>query len=219
MKKIFIFLICCLLICGCSNKKEDQNKEEKKEQEFILEKIDNKQDYIYLQPYHNLIVNGDEYILNYLIVNIKSDDVQNVNLELRSFVTKSYQNMIIENNELKQGNVVDYKYYKTDEYISILQLYYPYINGVYGEESSNIYVISLKSGEVLSNEEILNDFNISEDELFDKIEENIDSEDVLYSMMNIKEEGYSLYVNSDNKLVVSYYEVNDENSVRKELVL
>ena len=69
MKKIFIFLICCLLICGCSNKKENQNKEEKKEQEFILEKIDNKQDYIYLQPYHNLIVNGDEYVLNYLIVN------------------------------------------------------------------------------------------------------------------------------------------------------
>ena len=41
----------------------------------------------------------------------------------------------------------------------------------------------------------------------------------MYTMMNIKEEGYSLYVNSDNKLVVSYYEVNDENSVRNELVL
>ena len=38
-------------------------------------------------------------------------------------------------------------------------------------------------------------------------------------MMNIKEEGYDLYINNDNKLVVSYYEVTDINSIRKDLVL
>ena len=67
--------------------------------------------------------------------------------------------------------------------------------------------------------EVCNHLELSEDELMNKIETNINSEDIMYTMMNIKEEGYSLYVNSDNKLVVSYYEVNDENSVRNELVL
>lgn len=219
MKKGFICLLCFLFLCGCSHNKENVQDNNDKQEKFVLEKINNNYDYVYLDTYYNLKLNGNYYNLDNLIINVNSEDVLNVNLELKSFVTKSYQNMVIDNNEIIEGTIIDYKYYVTDKYISILQLFYPYINGEKGEESVNIYVVSLDNGKVLNNEDILKCFELSEDGLMNKIETNINSEDIMYTMMNIKEEGYSLYVNSDNKLVVSYYEVTDINSIRKDLVL
>lgn len=219
MKKGFICLLCFLFLCGCSHNKENVQDNNDKQEKFVLEKINNNYDYVYLDTYYNLKLNGNYYNLDNLIINVKSEDVLNVNLELKSFVTKSYQNMVIDNNEIIEGTIIDYKYYVTDKYISILQLFYPYINGEKGEESVNIYVVSLDNGKVLNNEDILKCFELSEDGLMNKIETNINSEDIMYTMMNIKEEGYDLYINNDNKLVVSYYEVTDINSIRKDLVL
>ena len=219
MKKGFICLLCFLFLCGCSHNKENVQDNNDKQEKFVLEKINNNYDYVYLDTYYNLKLNGNYYNLDNLIINVNSEDVLNVNLELKSFVTKSYQNMVIDNNEIIEGTIIDYKYYVTDKYISILQLFYPYINGEKGEESVNIYVVSLDNGKVLNNEDILKCFELSEDGLMNKIETNINSEDIMYTMMNIKEEGYDLYVNNDNKLVVSYYEVTDINSSRKDLVL
>ena len=219
MKKGFICLLCFLFLCGCSHNKENVQDNNDKQEKFVLEKIYNNYDYVYLDTYYNLKLNGNYYNLDNLIINVNSEDVLNVNLELKSFVTKSYQNMVIDNNEIIEGTIIDYKYYVTDKYISILQLFYPYINGEKGEESVNIYVVSLDNGKVLNNEDILKCFELSEDGLMNKIETNINSEDIMYTMMNIKEEGYDLYINNDNKLVVSYYEVTDINSIRKDLVL
>lgn len=219
MKKGFICLLCFLFLCGCSHNKENVQDNNDKQEKFVLEKINNNYDYVYLDTYYNLKLNGNYYNLDNLIINVNSEDVLNVNLELKSFVTKSYQKMVIDNNEIVEGTIIDYKYYVTDKYISILQLFYPYINGEKGEESVNIYVVSLDNGKVLNNEDILKCFELSEDGLMNKIETNINSEDIMYTMMNIKEEGYDLYINNDNKLVVSYYEVTDINSIRKDLVL
>lgn len=219
MKKGFICLLCFLFLCGCSHNKENVQDNNDKQEKFVLEKINNNYDYVYLDTYYNLKLNGNSYNLDNLVINVNSEDVLNVNLELKSFVTKSYQNMVTDNNEIIEGTIIDYKYYVTDKYISILQLFSPYINGEKGEESVNIYVVSLDNGKVLNNEDILKCFELSEDGLMNKIETNINSEDIMYTMMNIKEEGYDLYINNDNKLVVSYYEVTDINSIRKDLVL
>ncbi len=217
MKKILIVLVCLFLIVGCKgNEVKEEIVDNANEETFIVEKIDTTKDYVYLQKYKELKLAGNDYSLDILVINIKGDDIDNVNLELKSFINKSYQNMNIYDDEISQGNIISYEYYKTDKYLSILQKYYVYVDGIVGEEYVNIYNISLDTGKVLSNDSILDDFMITEDELFKKMENSIVSEDILYTMMNIKKDGYYLYVNNSGNLVVSYYEVDDENVVRKE---
>lgn len=219
MKKILIVLLCLFLIVGCKEKEVEEAIVDKEDEEtFIVEKIDTTNDYVYLQKYKELKLAGNEYSLDILVVNIKGDEIDNVNLELKSFVTKSYQNMNVYNSEISQGNIISYEYFKTDNYLSILQKYYVYVDGIVGEECVNIYNISLDTGKVLNNAKILDDFMITEDELFKKMENSIVSEDILYTMMNIKKDGYQLYVNNNGNLVVGYYEVDDENIIRKEWV-
>lgn len=211
--------MCLFLIVGCKEKEVEEAIVDKEDEEtFIVEKIDTTNDYVYLQKYKELKLAGNEYSLDILVVNIKGDEIDNVNLELKSFVTKSYQNMNVYNSEISQGNIISYEYFKTDNYLSILQKYYVYVDGIVGEECVNIYNISLDTGKVLNNAKILDDFMITEDELFKKMENSIVSEDILYTMMNIKKDGYQLYVNNNGNLVVGYYEVDDENIIRKEWV-
>lgn len=219
MKKMLIVLLCLFLIVGCKEKEVEEAIVDKEDEEtFIVEKIDTTNDYVYLQKYKELKLAGNEYSLDILVVNIKGDEIDNVNLELKSFVTRSYQNMNVYNGEISQGNIIGYEYFKTDNYLSILQKYYVYVDGIVGEECVNIYNISLDTGKVLNNAKILDDFMITDDELFKKMENSIVSEDILYTMMNIKKDGYQLYVNNNGNLVVSYYEVDDENIIRKEWV-
>lgn len=219
MKKILIVLLCLFLIVGCKEKEVEEAIVDKEDEEtFIVEKIDTTNDYVYLQKYKELKLAGNEYSLDILVVNIKGDEIDNVNLELKSFVIKSYQNMNVYNSEISQGNIISYEYFKTDNYLSILQKYYVYVDGIVGEECVNIYNISLDTGKILNNAKILDDFMITEDELFKKMENSIVSEDILYTMMNIKKDGYQLYVNNNGNLVVGYYEVDDENIIRKEWV-
>lgn len=219
MKKILIVLLCLFLIVGCKEKEVEEAIVDKEDEEiFIVEKIDTTNDYVYLQKYKELKLAGNEYSLDILVVNIKGDEIDNVNLELKSFVTKSYQNMNLYNGEISQGNIISYEYFKTDNYLSILQKYYVYVDGIVGEECVNIYNISLDTGKVLNNAKILDDFMITEDELFKKMENSIVCEDILYTMMNIKKDGYQLYINDNGDLEVSYYEVDDENIIRKEWV-
>lgn len=217
MKKVFIILICFILLVGCTNEKEEV-KSVKKE-EFVIEKIDSNKDFVYFNKYKEISIGDDNYIYQYPVVNIKSDEVDNLNLELKNFVIRSYKDAGIYEGILNSGNVIDYKYYVTDDFISIVQSHYYYIDGMIGEYDDKVYVLSFDNGKILNNEDILKKINMTEDVLYDKLEKVIDSEDVAFSLMNIKESGYSLYVNNEDKLCIIYYEVTNDEGIRKELVL
>ncbi|MGN1371949.1 MAG: hypothetical protein ACI4XM_06730 [Candidatus Coprovivens sp.] len=219
MKKIVLFILLLILLVGCQNKNNQEEKKSTNTETFVVEKIDDSKDYVHLQKYQELKLDGNDYSLDILVINIKGDDIDNVNLELKSFVTKSYQNMEIYNSEISQGNIISYEYYKTDKYLSVLQKYYAYVDGIVGEENVNFYNISLDNGKVLNNNLILESFKITEEELLEKLENGIVSEDISYTMMNIKKDGYDLYIDNNGNLVVSYYEIDNENCQRKEWTL
>lgn len=218
MKKVLLLFLCLFLVIGCKEK-ESLLGEENNLDSFVLEKIDDTKDYVYFQEYKKLVLGIGDYTLGYMVINIQSEDVDNVNLELRSFVIKSYRDMSIYNDVISQGNIISYDSFVTDCYVTILQKYYPYIDGVVGEETVHVYVVSLETGKVLDNAALLEAFQMSEETLYSKIEACIDSDDVSYTMMRIKKDGYTLYVNDSNQLVVLYYEVDDMDSIKKELVL
>lgn len=222
MKKIVIIIIIIILMCGCENKNKNEYNDKKGEEikEFVLKKIDDTKDFVYFNTYRKVPgINEDVYNLETAVINVNSEDVVNVNLEIKSFVTKSFNDFNISNNVFNQGNIISYDYYVTDKYISLLQKYYLYVDGMIGEEHDNVYVISLSTGKVLNNKEILKKFGYGEEQLFSILENKIESEDVAFSLKNIKDDGYSLFVNKDNKLCIVYYEITNDDNIRKELVL
>lgn len=202
--------------CGL---KDNKNVDDNQDNDFILEKVDNEKDYVYLTKYKSITYDNEEYELNNLIINIKSEDVDNINLELKSFVIKSFKDMEISDGVLKNGNIINYDYYMSDKFISVIQRYYPYIDSIVGEEEDNVYVISLDTGKTINNEDIIQYYQYDEDYLMEMIEEKTDSDDIAFTMMNIKNNGYKLYINDKDKLCVIFNEIDDNQSIRKELVL
>lgn len=218
MKKFLIVLFCLLFLVGCG-KKDYKQEEEKTEEKFVLEKVDNDKDYVYLTNYKKVKLANKDYDLQYLTVNVKSSAVDNVNLELKSFVQKSYDDYQIYEGLLIQGNVISYEYYVTDDYISIIQEYYMTVDTMRGDEDYNSYVVSLKTGKTVDYQELLKEFDYTDEDIYEKLDKNIDSEDKDYIVSRIKKEGYDLFINSDNKLVVLYRIINDDESIIKKLVL
>ena len=208
------------MLCSCTNKNEEKENLQNSEVEIKeVKKIDDLKEYVYFTDYKNLILdNGNEYILKNAYVNLDSEEVKTINLELKNFVLKSYKNLGIENKKVIYGNVISYDYYITEEYISLLQHSSYYINGSLGVANTNIYVINIKNGKIVDNNELMNKFDLTEEKIYEKVRKNLDSDDVEYSIMNMKN-NYSLYINNDNKLVLSFIEINNEEEIKRELIL
>ena len=217
MKKVFIIAFCLLLLVGC-NKKEEVVEKKEPVVDFVLEKIDSSKEYVYYSNYREVVFKEENYLYKYPVVNIKGNDIENLNLELKNFVINSFKESEVYENKLSSGDIIDYKDYVTDAYISIVMNYYTYIDGIVGDLSSNTYVVSLSSGKILNNEKLLELYDFTEESFYKELEKNIDSEDVAYSIKNIKENGYNLYVNDKGKLCVSYYELTDFDEIKKELI-
>lgn len=218
MKRFIILLISLMLLTGCGEKKEVNDDNANSNDTFVLEKREEDKDYVYFEEFKTVTIgNNEKYDIKNIVLNIKSDDADNINLELKNFVVNSYNSMDIKNGYLNHGNVIDYEYYITEHFISIVQNYYFYMNGVDKEISSNVYVINKDTGKKMDNVAILDYFQYSDDKLFSYLEKNIESNDVMYSIMQIKMDGYQLFINNDNQMVIIYREVLDDGIVKHEL--
>ena len=187
-QRLFLLIVIVLMLCSCTNKNEEKENLQNSEVEIKeVKKIDDLKEYVYFTDYKNLILdNGNEYILKNAYVNLDSEEVKTINLELKNFVLKSYKNLGIENKKVIYGNVISYDYYITEEYISLLQHSSYYINGSLGVANTNIYVINIKNGKIVDNNELMNKFDLTEEKIYEKVRKNLDSDDVEYSIMNMK---------------------------------
>lgn len=218
-RKVFVFFLFLLLLCSCI--KNDKNEEEGKNvlKVAIAKKVDKDKEYVYFEEYRNLkLSNGSDYILKNAFVNLNTDDAKNINLELKNFVAKSYKNLGFEDNKVIYGNIIYYDCYVTSKYISLLQNYSYYISKNIGVVESNVYVIEIKTGKLVNNEGLMNRYNLTEEELILKVREEIESDDIEYTIMNMKE-NYSLYVNEDSKLVLVFIETSNDEAIKRELIL
>ncbi len=219
LKKGLLIIIVLLLLVGCKKNEEvNENSESNEPEKFVLKKKVDSKDYIVLSKVREVFLGNTLYELNNLEINIESEDVDNINLEIKTFINNTSKNYELNNNLLVHGNVVDYEYYMNSKYLSVIVKYYYYVNGSKGEESDMVFNLSLETGKNIDNSELLKEFNLTEDELFKLLESKIESEDVLYSLSSIKNNGYKLFVNNDSKLGIIYNETDDETSIRKELI-
>lgn len=215
MKKSLILLFCLISLCGCSKK---NNEIQSVNDQKLITKIDTTKDYIYEDLYRSLVVNNKDYSLTIPTINLNSDDVSNINLEIKNDVINSSKKYKMDNNNLISGNVIYFDYYIFDDYLSLCEYSNYYFNNSMGEGSVNSYIIDLKTGARLSKDDILNIYGISDEDILDYILDNVDSNDKDYVIMNIKNDGYTLFINSDKKLVIYYNEISDDEYKLKELV-
>jgi len=217
MKKILLVLVCLIFLVGCN--KTTKQKETEKEDIFVLEKIDKEKDWVYLTKYKSLNIWNEDRDISILTINVKSESVENVNLELKNFVVNSVNKYEIYDNRLIVGNVIDYDYYVSDKYISVIQRYFMTSDDMVGDKYENVYVISLENGKRIDNSEIRKIYKMSEDDIYEKIENKLKGNDVDYWMSLIKKNGYKLYINKEEKLCVLFDIITDDEVIKKELVL
>lgn len=218
MKKFIILLITITLLTGCGKKDNKTKGIDNNSEEQIVSKLDDNKDKVYYSVYRNIIIDNEAYELLIPTINLNSQDVNNVNLEMKTFVGATYSNFSLDGNILISGNVISYDEYSYENYITIKQNYSFYYDNSYMSNYSNIYTIDYEKGKLMTNDNLLKVYNLNEEELFEYLGKNIDSLEVEYVLMNIKNDGYRLYINNDGKLVVNYLEKDNDNEIEKELI-
>ena len=213
MKKgISLVLIALLLLTACNQKKEEVTRDSTFKE---VTKIDASKDYVYFETLRQIT---DEYSLQYAIINLNSDSVSNINLELKSFVNKSCRNMIFSNDVFEQGNIISYEYFVSEHYITLIQNYTYFVHNKEREPNSFTYVVDKSTGKLLTNQEILDSISMKEDDLFSFILDYDGLEDNLYVVSVLKNNGYQLYFDDIEHLVLRYYDVHNEGVEKRELL-
>lgn len=218
MKKFIILFCLLLLVTGCNKKVENKEEDNSNQVEVISpEKIDKSKDYVYFNDYKEYYLSdGSIYKLQIPIINYSGESASNVNLEIKTFINNSIKNNIVNNNVLSTGNVIKYSYYESDKYFTLIVNYTYMVDSVFGESKDFVYVFNLDSGKLLNNDEIL---ELSGNDNLDVLLRNkIISEDIEFTIMTIKNNGYSLYFNDKGELCIIYYEIDNLDNIRKELV-
>lgn len=217
MKKMLLFLlITFLLLTGCEKKNEASEIEEPN---IVLTKLDNQKDYVYFETLQPITCEAcTDYDLQYAYINLNSDSVANINLEIKNFVNSSYQGMIFEENQFIQGRLFHYDSFINENYITLIQDYTYYIHPNFVDINSRIYVVNRKTGKLASNEELLKEKEMTEEDLFSFLLEE-DLEDSLFVVSILKKEGYQLYFNQKMELILRYYERDNDSVIKRELLV
>ena len=214
MKKLFVLIVLLLCLVGCDDKKIEEEPEN-----VVVTKKDENKDYFILQTYKAYVLSdGRSYNASWLDINLNSEEMSNLSLTLKNNILLNTKGFEMIDGKVVKGTIVEYKYYKGVNYLSIVEESVNFFNNTYGSTTYNVYNIDISKGIIVDNATLLNSFNKTEEDIFNSLR-NSDISDSDYVIMYIKNNGYNLYVNSDNKLVLSFVYVNDEEEIKKELVL
>ena len=210
-KKLFIIVFLLLVIFGCGKEVTTDTKEE--EEPIVVKKIKELEDYLYFDDYKSFNMDGlDIYKLDIPVINIDNSNISSVNTEIKSFILSSVNDVFI------KGRYITYDYYINKEYVSLLIKFSNYYNGSFEGENVLVYNIDLKNGVNIDNKSLLKSFLIDENELPMVIRNKLDSEDVEYSVTSMKNE-YYLYIDNDSKLHLLFFERNDEEQIKRDLII
>ena len=213
---MLIIIILSIVLLGCSNNSEE--KSNTKEENKIVSKIDKNKDYVYYEDYKELNIGDKEYKLDIPVINLDSSNIEVVNIDIKSFIIGSYNEYEIDENNFISGKYIESNSYISDKYISLLIKYNRYNNGTYDEDNYIIYNIDINSGSTLDNSKILKEFDISEEELVNIVRTKLKSEDIEFSIMNMKKD-YKLYIDKDSKLHLLFFEENDDEKIKRDLIV
>ena len=218
-KKLLFTLILLILLFGCGEKVTNNVQKQEDNTVVTVSKVNDLEDYIYFENYKKIMLDGlNNYILDIPIINLDSDNIKTVNLEIKSFVISCYNEYVINNDKLVRGKYITYEYYINDKYITLMIKYNMYNNGILDNDNYIIYNIDKNNGVLLDNKDLLKLFVIDENELPYLVRNNIESEDIEYTVTCMKE-NYYLYIDKDNKLHLLFFENTDDEQIKRDLII
>ena len=226
----------------------DYQEKPKEENESITElkeiRLDSTKEYIYFENSEEFLPEEEIYKED-VIINIKG--FENINEELKAEMQNFYQDVTyIKDIELPEDAICtnnekgiysfsnrEYATNEYDNYISLVITDYDY-NCVDGNVAQNIksYVISKEDGKQITEEKLLEKFKVSENLIFEKIEERLNDTQVLDqdeqiidisgTLENIKTQEYgtikALSIDKNGNLMINFIvksnKINYNDSIR-----
>lgn len=206
------------------NVKEEVSKNNKKE-EKINYKIDEEKNYIYFQNEKSIIDEDDvEVYYKDVIINIKGQE--NIT-EILENENKKYQGNIkyLSDMELLSEDIITYNYnniyaltfreykvYEYNDYVSLVIDNHNYscfdLNSF---ASTKSYVFDISEGKLLTNEDVLNLYDVNMNHIINKIKEKltndqqvVDEVELIKIDETINDLNYSLYINEYGRLYISF---------------
>lgn len=202
--------------------KEDVKTDKPKEETVDL-RIDKTKDYIYYENGEEILeeeeITRDEAVLNFTTLKDINDNLRKEEKEIYQDIKyikdlELEEDLVYQDNEegiysLKYRN---YENYKFNDYVSLISVDYDYdvVNGSvpYALKS---YVVDINTGNILSEEELLNKYNLSKSIIEEKIKDRLNDTQVLSEEENVIDINgtidnlkYTLYINKLGKLTVSF---------------
>ena len=238
IKAFFFFLVILVFVFGgfilmkksTYNDNETNKKVENSERQKDI-RLDKSKDYIY---YSNVEEVTHELDIEYKEVNLNFNDEN----KIASFLneeTKELRNTIkydssIEDapyNNLVSGKYKIYSTYTYDKYISLVVDYYEYkyetlVTYLY----TKTYVFNKNTGEVISTEKLLSDFNLTKENVLEKIKKHVTDEnigkveeelDIEATVSEIKE--YALFVDKIGRLSISILVKSNQKDYNEVIIL
>lgn len=243
MSLLFLAFVIALVIGGYVYVKDLSSKEDKKlpsknNAEIIDYRIDKEKEYIYFEN-EEIISIDPELTYSDVVLNVEGADIINSSLKtemdsMRKSVVKldetnkdETKTILYEDTEVYSAIERNYITYKSRNYYSLV------INDIdfncytdFLTKSLKSYVIDTKNGSILTNEEILKKYKISENDVIDRVESRIDENQNTIENVEVinKEEtlnslfdNYALYIDSEDlyiTFIVKSNFVNYNDSVK-----
>ena len=211
-KCAFLFLL-LFIICSCDSK---TNKDDEPVSNQLM-KVNDSFDAIYFDDsYVYELDDGGIYEQKLPIINYQTNDAKNVNLELKSKISINNKKISKVDGVVTNGLLDDFEIIDGIRYVTLIGKEY-YYNGEKNVSDLYVFVFDKKNMNLINNDDLLNLYNLSIDDLYDKILEGF-GEEADYSLMLIKNTGYYLYIDGED-LVLLFLMNNDEDVEIKKMVI
>lgn len=220
--KYLLILFMLLITTGCKEEEIVNNVEVKEPVVEKVQKVDNNKDYVEVIKYRGYILDNEQpFDANYLSINLNSVNIDTLNMTLKNNVIVNSKNYVLVGDRevrLTKGNLINYEYFISGKYLSIIETTYQYNAGQYRELKDMTYVVDLDYGKLYDNDGLLREFQMTASDVIEKIR-NSGIVDADYISMYVRDNGYRLYINKEGKLVVNYLYESDNGEIKNELVL
>ena len=220
--KYLLIVFMVFMSVGCKSNEGVEKVEDVKPIVEKVKKVDENKDYVEVIKYRGYILDNKQgFDANYISINLKSDIIDNLNMTLKNNVIVNSKNYILVGDRevmLTKGNLINYDYFISGKYLSIIETTYQYNAGQYRELKDMTYVVNIDFGKLYDNDSLLKEFQMTTVDVIEKIR-NSDVLDADYVAMYVRNNGFHLYINKDGKLVVNYFYESDDGEIKNELVL
>lgn len=213
---LFIIILLSISVGGYFIINKLNNKDEQKEQVVEIKSIkkDDSKDFVYFTN-EQILSEKNELKYKDINININSEDATNLEKklndrtsEIKNNVTKiSETNIdttdIIMNDDIYEAEMIDYEIVTTTNYLSITVNNYIYKLETEAMNSKlEYYVFDLSTGKILSNRDILNKENKTDQDIRTKIREYVSNDEDVDIDATLNQE-YSLSISKSGKIIIN----------------